>query len=210
MKLTKYQHACFAVEAAGQILVVDPGGFATDFVATDNIAVVVITHDHADHLDPNKLNVIFDKNPNAVLVSLGQIVDQFPSRQSKAVKPGDKIELGPFKLEFFGGKHALMHSTIPLIDNIGVLINDTVYYPGDSLALINKPVDVLALPVGGPWLKLSDTMDFLLTVKPLLAFPTHDAVLSSLGKSIPDNILPAVAKQVGTEYRRIDGTSIAV
>ncbi|MBC7869102.1 MBL fold metallo-hydrolase [Candidatus Saccharibacteria bacterium] len=210
MKLTKYEHACFTLETAGQVLVVDPGNFTKDFVVTDNIAVIVVTHEHADHFDPDTLMAIYDKNPNAVFVSLPGVVDKMPGHKSHAVLPGDKIEIGPFVLRFFGGKHALIHITLPLIDNLGVLINDAVYYPGDSFTLPNTPVDVLALPVGGPWLKMSETMDFLTAIKPLLVFPTHDAVLSNIGKALPDHLLPEIAKKVGAEYKRIDGLSITV
>lgn len=210
MKLTKYGHACFTVEVAGQILVVDPGNWSDDFVVTSNIAAVVITHEHTDHFDPDTLAAIFDKNPNSILVSLPAIVGMMPYHKSQAVQPGDKIEVGPFRLEFFGGKHAVIHDTIPIIDNIGVFINETVYYPGDSFALPNKPVDVLALPVGAPWLKMSETIDFLATVKPLLAFPTHDAVLSDAGKSIADGRLPTIAQKFKGEYKRVDGTAIEV
>lgn len=210
MKLTKYKHACFTVEQAGQVLVVDPGEWSEDFIASNNIAAIVITHEHADHFDPDTLATIFDKNPNSILISLPAIVDSMPNHKSQAVQPGDKIEIGPFRLEFFGGKHAVIHDTIPIIDNIGVFINETVYYPGDSFALPNKPVDVLALPVGAPWLKISETIDFLATVKPLFAFPTHDAVLSDAGKSIADGRLPTIAQQFKGEYKRIDGTTIEV
>jgi L-ascorbate metabolism protein UlaG (beta-lactamase superfamily) len=210
MQLTKYEHACFTLETAGETLVVDPGKFTTDFVVTDTIAAIVITHEHADHFDPELLEKIFKKNPNAVVVSLQSIINKLPGHKSKAVVAGDKIEIGPFRMRFYGSKHAMIHSSMPLIDNIGVFVNDTVYYPGDSFTLPNTPVDVLALPVGAPWLKMSECMDFLAAVKPLLAFPTHDAVLSVIGKSLPDHILPIVASKIGSEYKRIDGTSIIV
>lgn len=210
MKLTKYEHACFTLEMAGEVLVVDPGSYTDDFVVTDNIAAIVVTHEHDDHFDPDRLAAIYAKNPNAVFVSLPDIVDKLPGHKSHAVRPGDKVDIGPFRLKFFGDKHALIHLSLPLIDNLGVLINDTVYYPGDSFTLPNTPVDVLALPVGAPWLKLSETMDFLTAIKPLLVFPTHDAVLSDIGKALPDNLLPAIAEKVGAEYKRIDGLSITV
>jgi L-ascorbate metabolism protein UlaG (beta-lactamase superfamily) len=39
-------------------------------------------------------------------------------------------------------------------------------------------VDVLGLPTGAPWLKLSEAIDFLRVVKPRLAVPIHEAVLA--------------------------------
>lgn len=210
MKLKKYEHACFTVEDAGQVLVVDPGNLTNDFVVSNNIVAVVITHEHGDHFSPDLLAAIYDKNPNSILISLSAIIDKMPDHKSKAVKAGDKVDVGPFTLEFFGGKHALIHDSLAIIDNIGVLINESVYYPGDSFALTNRPVDVLALPSSAPWLKISESIDFLVATKPMLAFPTHDAILSDAGKQIVDRVLSKAAENHTIAYNRIDGTEINI
>ncbi|MDB5167103.1 MAG: hypothetical protein JWN26_248 [Candidatus Saccharibacteria bacterium] len=204
MKITKYEHACFTVEEDGQILVVDPGNFTTDFQVTNNIVAIVITHEHADHFDSDLLASIYDKNPDSVLISLKSVTQEMPDHKSQAVTAGDVVTVGPFDLEFFGGTHAEIHPDIPLIDNLGVLINQKLYYPGDSFALPNKPIDVLALPVSAPWLKISETIEFLIAVKPRLVFPTHDAILSPSGKGIADRLVPIFAEKLGTSYTRLD------
>jgi L-ascorbate metabolism protein UlaG (beta-lactamase superfamily) len=210
MKLTKYRHACFTLEKDGQTLVIDPGEFTQDFTPSNTIVGIVITHEHGDHFDPGMLASIYDKNPNALLISTQGVIDTMPDHLSQLAQPGQKLSVGPFALEFFGAKHAIIHDTLPIIDNFGVLINNDVYFPGDSFTLLNRPVDVLALPVSAPWLKISEVMDFFITVKPLLAFPTHDAILSDIGKELVDDRLIGVAKNLGTEYRRIDGQTIEV
>lgn len=210
MKLTKYGHACFTLEKDGQTLVVDPGSFTQDFSPSDTIVGVVITHEHGDHFDPNMLASIYDKNPNSLLISTSEVIEKMPDHHPHLAQPGQKLSVGPFTLEFFGAKHAIIHDTLPIVDNFGVLINDDVYFPGDSFTLLNRPVDVLALPVSAPWLKISEAMDFFITVKPLLAFPTHDAILSDIGKKLVDDRMTGVASDLGTEYRRIDGQTIEV
>ena len=67
MKLTKYLHACFTLEKDDQLLVVDPGIYSTDFIASENIIGVIITHEHSDHFDPDTLARIYNKNPNSTL-----------------------------------------------------------------------------------------------------------------------------------------------
>jgi L-ascorbate metabolism protein UlaG (beta-lactamase superfamily) len=210
MKITKYEHACFTVKIDNQLLVIDPGVWTTDFAVPDNVVAIVVTHEHPDHFSPDILAAIYDKNPDSILVSLDSIVEKMPDHTSHAVKPGDTYSVGPFTLEFFGGTHAIIHDSIPSIGNIGVLINKSIYYPGDSFDVPNKPVAVLALPVGAPWLKMSETMDFLMAIKPGLVFPTHDAVLSKIGKGLVDGRLSEVAGGYGGQYKRIDGTTIEV
>jgi len=152
MKLTKYEHACFTVEKDGQVLVVDPGNFTTDFIAPEGVVGVIITHEHGDHFDHEQLAAIIDKNPDAVIVAHQTIIDRIEVFQTKSVTTGDSVHIGEFSLEFFGGHHATIHPDIPPIANLGVMINELLYYPGDSFVQPEKPVDVIALPVAAPWL----------------------------------------------------------
>jgi L-ascorbate metabolism protein UlaG (beta-lactamase superfamily) len=206
MKLTKYDHACFTVEKDNQILVVDPGNFSTDYLPSNNVVAIIITHEHADHYDPEQVAAIMDKNPEAVIVGYESVTTQIEAFKTQTVGAGDKLTVGPFDLEFFGGTHALIHRSIPVISNVGVMINELLYYPGDSFALPGRAVDTLAIPAGAPWLKIGDAMDFLELIKPRLAFPTHDAVLSETGKGLADRLLGATAEKLGAEYKRLDSS----
>jgi L-ascorbate metabolism protein UlaG (beta-lactamase superfamily) len=200
MKLTKYEHACFTVEQDGQVLVVDPGNFTKSLVISDNVVGIVVTHQHADHFDPDVLAAIYDKNPDSVLVGLPSITEKMPDHKSHAVNAGDTVTIGPFKLEFFGGKHAPIHDSMDTGDNLGVLINDAIYYPGDSFTEPNKPVKLLGLPVGGPWLKLGEVIDFVQAVDAEKAFPTHDFHNSEAGQAMIAQIAGSQAKASNTVY----------
>jgi len=204
MKLTKYQHACFTVEDDGKILIVDPGNFTSDFIAPENVVAVVVTHEHPDHFDHEQLAAIIDKNPDAVIVGHEAVVSQIEVFETKAVRAGDTLTTGPFSLEFFGGEHALIYKTMPVVANLGVMVNDLLYYPGDSFTTPGKPVDTLAVPASAPWMKMSEAMDFLADIKPRFAFPTHDAILSDIGKSLSDRLLGNTATTQSTEYKRLE------
>jgi len=204
MKLTKYGHACFTVEKDDQLLVVDPGGFSTDFIAPENVVAVVITHTHGDHYDHEQLEAIVDKNPDTVIIGNEAVTSQIEAFQTRTVQPEDRLTVGEFTLEFFGGKHAVIHRSIPQITNIAIMINDLIYYPGDSFTLTHKPVDTLALPAAAPWMKTSEAIDFLTELHPRLTFPVHDAILSNEGKAIVDHLLGDNAKKNGIEYLRLE------
>lgn len=203
MKLTKYEHACFTVEDNGQVLVVDPGNLSSDFIAPEHVCAVIITHQHGDHFDPDHLADIFDKNDEVLLIGPADVVEQIEVERKQAVEAGEKLTVGPFDLEFFGGTHALIHKSMPRVQNLGVIINDLIYYPGDSLDTPGRPVDVLAIPAAAPWMKIGEAMDFLLAVHPRLAFPTHDAIASDAGKAIVDRLLTQIAQENGMEYSRL-------
>jgi hypothetical protein len=62
------------------------------------------------------------------------------------------------------------------------------------------PVEVLLVPIGAPWLKLAESIDFVRAVRPQRAHPTHDAVLSEIGQQFSDSL---VAQRSGTAYSRL-------
>lgn len=203
LHLTKYEHACFTVEKDDQVLVVDPGAYTTDFIAPDHVAGIVITHEHPDHYDTELVAAIIDKNPDAVIVAHSSLTATIEAFQTLAVEAGDTLSLGPFELEFFGGTHATISPSLPVPANLGVMVNDLLYYPGDSFTVPeDRYIDTLALPVAAPWLKLSETIEFLHAVHPHTVFPTHDAILSSAGQALADRLLQAEAEKDDTSYVR--------
>ncbi len=202
MKLTKYEHACFTLEQDGQSLVVDPGEFTTDLVVPGSVVAVIITHEHPDHLSKSWLHKIVDSNPDAVIIGHADVVSQLGEFKTQAVEANESLKIQSFKLEFFGGEHATIDPAIPTIANLGVMINNNLYYPGDSFTLPERDVAVLALPVSAPWLKISETIDFVREVKPNLVFPTHDAILSDIGKGLPDRLVPSLAGDT-IKYQRL-------
>lgn len=207
MKLTKYEHACFTLEKDGRLLVVDPGAFTTDLGSPDNVFAIVVTHEHADHFDPATLGALIAHNPNATVYAHENITKQFgDTLPHQAVSAGETVTIEPFVLEFFGGEHAVIHSSFSIVANLGVMINDSVYYPGDSFTEPGKPIKVLALPVTAPWMRISEAIDYVSKLKPNLVFPTHDGVASEFGKQLPDRMIPKFVENYGGKYQRIKGS----
>lgn len=205
MKITKYEHACFAAENEGSVIVVDPGGYTTDFEPSGNIVAIIVTHEHPDHFDPNQINNILARSPGAVVYAHPTITAKLSGVKTDSVQAGDTRVVQTFILDFTGGTHAHIFPHVEPVANLGIIINDSLYYPGDSFALPGKPVDVLALPISAPWLKASETAKFLQQVSPQTVFPTHDAILSKTGQNLLDNMLAAVAEQAGVKYERLQG-----
>lgn len=208
MELTKYEHACFAVEKDGKSIIVDPGSFTTDLSIAKNVVAVIITHAHGDHFNEEQLAEIIAKNPNALIIGPQEVTSKLGSYEARTAHAGDSFTVEGFDLDFYGGKHAVIHSSIPLMQNVGVLIDDRIYYPGDSFAMPEKSVDTLALPVAAPWLKIGDSIEFMKSVGARFTFPTHDAILSIAGKQVADTVVSSFAEVADTEYRRIDGETI--
>jgi len=200
MRITKYEHACFVVENAGKKLVVDPGSFTIPLPDNGNVAAVVITHEHGDHWTPEQLRRILDASPDAKLFGPAGVAAAAPDFDITVVTGGDTFDVAPFHLEFFGEKHAEIHSSIPIVDNVGVLINDAVFYPGDSFTLPPVGVELLAVPSSAPWLKIGEVMDYVLATKPKRSFATHEMINSVLGNGMANDRIGALTREGGGEF----------
>lgn len=210
MKVTKYEHATLLLSIGDDSLVIDPGVFLSA-VEFGNVAAIVVTHEHADHWTPDALGRILDKNPDIPIYGPAGVQAAASGFDVTVVKAGDEIEAGPFTLRFFGERHNVIHESIPVIDNVGVLVNDELYYPGDSYTVPDAEVGTLAAPVGAPWLKIGEAMDFVLEVKPKRAFYAHDMTLSAAGKKMGAERLQWATEKNGGEFHVLEvGESLDV
>lgn len=200
MNLTKHEHACLVLEKGGETVVIDPGSFTMPLSDLSGVVAVVITHQHADHWTPAQLDRIIERNPSVLLFGPAGVAAAAEGYPVTVVADGDTHEVGAFTLAFYGEKHAVIHSSIPVIDNVGVLVDNDLFYPGDSFTIPPVPVDTLAVPAGAPWLKISEAMDYLEAVTPHRAFPTHEMVLSVIGQDLSNARLGESAARAGAEY----------
>ncbi|MGI6877918.1 MBL fold metallo-hydrolase [Microbacterium sp. gxy059] len=211
MRVTKHEHALLSVRQGGETLVIDPGGFAPSLGDLGDVTAVVVTHEHPDHADPRHLTELAERFPDARMLTTTATAEAAPVPMT-VVAPGDEVSAGVFRLRFFGGAHSEIHSSIPIIDNLGVLVNDALYYPGDSYALPgDAEVALLAAPIGAPWLKIGEAMDFVLAARPRRAFGTHDATLSEIGLRMHRERLAWATEEHGGTFHPLDaGESIEV
>jgi L-ascorbate metabolism protein UlaG (beta-lactamase superfamily) len=203
MKVTKYEHATLVISSQDKQLVIDPGVFLTPPDFSDTVAVV-ITHEHADHWTDQNLRLLLEKSPDAKIYGPQGVATAASGFEVTVVKAGDVIEVEPFTLEFFGEKHAVIHESVPVPENVGVLVNDELYYAGDSYTVPGKPVGTLAAPIGAPWLKIGDSIDYVLEVKPKHAFYIHDMTLSAAGKGMASDRLKWATEQNGGDYHPLE------
>jgi L-ascorbate metabolism protein UlaG (beta-lactamase superfamily) len=211
MRITKHGHACLELEQQGQRLILDPGAYTESMAHAQNVVAIVITHQHDDHCFEAQLDPIIAANPNVQIFGTDEVRARLVPREVTAVHHGDFYEVGAFTLEFFGDMHAEIHRSIPLIQNCGVMINDSLYYPGDSFTRPDRPVEVLACPTSAPWLKIGDVMDFVDDVKPRRSFATHNALLSDFGHKLNNSRVQLVTERHGGSFTYLnDGETLEV
>ena len=211
MKITKLGHSCLLVEESGTRILLDPGVFSAVEGLT-GLSGILVTHQHFDHVEVEKLRALLAANPDATLVvdegTAEQLSDQGIS-SARTLRDGETVEIGGVEVRGFGKEHAPFHPDAPNIVNTGYLVGGRLFHPGDALTVPGFDVEVLAVPIVAPWSNIGQTVDFVRAVKPRVAFPIHDAIIIPQAQGIFDGTVQGLGPD-GTTYRRIDDEPLEV
>ncbi len=200
MKITKFGHCCLLIDTSATLsagengvrILTDPGTYSTQQNEVKNIDVVLITHEHQDHFHIDSLKAVLKNNPQAKIItnkSVGALLEK-ENIAFSIVEDGQSSDANGVLIKGHGSKHALMHSSIPVIQNTGYFIANRLFYPGDALTNPGRQIEILALPIAGPWLKLSEALDYALEMKPKTCFLVHEGEkTASWMERIPKQVL---------------------
>ncbi|MQY12819.1 hypothetical protein SRB5_29580 [Streptomyces sp. RB5] len=173
MRLIKYTHSCVRYEQpGGGVLVIDPGIWSEP-EALRGADAVLISHEHADHIDPAHLK----DHPATVYAPADA---DLPGVDFVPVTAGETFTAAGFRISAHGGRHALIYGDEPNCANLAYLV-DGVYHPGDSLHVPDAPVETLLVPLHGSWMRVSEAIDFVRAIAPERAFGIHDAQINERG-----------------------------
>lgn len=179
MKITKLGHCCLLIQEQGLHILTDPGAWTTAQNEIQNIDLILITHEHPDHLHMESLQTVLANNPQARIITnsgVGKILTQ-KNIHFELLEHGQETLFQSVRIEGYGSKHAYIYKTIPEVINTGYFISNCFFYPGDALYDPGKPVEILALPVSGTWLTLAQALDYAIRVRAKKCFPVHDGML---------------------------------
>jgi L-ascorbate metabolism protein UlaG (beta-lactamase superfamily) len=103
MQLTKLGHSCVRLSKDGGTLVIDPGIWAGPDPLTGAQAVLV-THEHADHLDADAVRGALAADGDLQLWANESVAGQFPEFGDRvhAVGHGDTFTAAGFDVHVYG------------------------------------------------------------------------------------------------------------
>ena len=186
MRLTHLGHAAVLLETGGVRVLIDPGNFSTAWHGLTDLDAVLVTHAHPDHVDPQHIGALLSANPDAaVRVEPGVLKAVDLPERAEGLAADGVLDLGGLRVAAVGGLHAVIHRDIPRIGNVGLVVSaegePTFLHPGDSLDAVPAGVDVVAVPMMGPWAAMKEQIDFLRSLDAAQGFGVHEGLLSDRG-----------------------------
>jgi len=190
------------VETKGLRILTDPGAYSVLPTDIRNIDIVLITHDHQDHVHAESLQELLKNNPNAEVITNSEVGKKLEelSIGYKKLEGRESETIKEVLLEAFDCKHEEIYGDFGRVQNTGYFIDNKLFYPGDSFFNPGKHVDTLALPVAGPWCTIHDAVDYALDVKPKKAFPVHDGMLLPDRRGITRKLPEKMLSENGIEF----------
>lgn len=211
MLLTKFTHACVRLEKDGTVIVLDPGNFSEVEEAVAGASAILITHEHADHFDRARIAAALRAEPSLEIHAPAGVAAQLRDElgtddgaRVHVVEPEQRYTIAGFGVRTFGGQHALIHPHIPVVKNIGYLIEERLYHPGDSFIVPHGvAVQTLLVPVHAPWSKTAEVIDFVTSVRAPRAHQIHDALLNETGLAMVEGHVSRLGKNYGTDFEHL-------
>lgn len=181
MRITKYGHSCLHIVDEQASILTDPGVFSGPFEQLTGLTAILVTHNHPDHVDPERLTTVLAANPDARLYADPDSATALAGLgiEATAVQTGDVLEDLGTQVQAWVVDHAIVYGDLPGITNACYLVGDRLFLPGDSFTLPGRDVDILAVPVSAPWMAVKEAIDYLHEVAPGIAVPIHEKVLAN-------------------------------
>jgi L-ascorbate metabolism protein UlaG (beta-lactamase superfamily) len=149
--------------------------------AFDGTRSVVITHSHPDHMDPDLIRKIVDRN-QALVYANEEIVGKLKEKGVAATEFGSGTRrIGSFELKAIPAPHeAILSLTLPA--NTAYIVNDRLLHPGDSYSgelRKFRGLPLFALPITAPWTTEVGTAAFADDLAPKRILPIHDGYVKA-------------------------------
>lgn len=189
MKLTKFAQSTIRLENnAGGSLLFDPGSYNVEPGLLDRsdalvCDVLVITHKHADHFDPNVLKHVTAKEGKPLtlcgadmaplLAELG-----FPTR---LITPGQTQQICGFTITVTKAVHIVRGEDVPVFGTIIEADGKRIYHSSDTQFRnpeelgVSGMIDAALLPFSGREVVMTEdeAIEFVRLLKPELLIPVH-------------------------------------
>ncbi|MBI2583897.1 MAG: MBL fold metallo-hydrolase [Candidatus Aenigmarchaeota archaeon] len=180
MKITKIYHSCILLEENDAKILIDPGHWVfehTDAKPSDfsDVNAVLITHEHPDHFYPEALDEI--RSSGARIITNKSLAPKIREKGMKAdmLNPGEVTDVSGISVKAADCPHGIL--PVPVPENVGFVIQDKIFHPGDCTTIRGIQCDILITPCAAPWMRTIEGVKFAKSVRPKIAIPVHEGFM---------------------------------
>ena len=203
-EITFIGHGSLMIVYQGKVLYVDPFSKLTDYSVMPKADIILITHEHGDHLDLKAVQPI--RKDNTQIYYTEKCAASLPG--GKVMRNGDTQLYGPYKIEAVpaynlvnGPEEGMLYHPKGQGNGYILTLGDKrIYIAGDTentpemKAL--KNIDIAFLPMNLPYTMTPEMVaDAVKAFKPKILYPYH------FGETDPQKLLDLLKDQKGTEIR---------
>ena len=180
MKVKWLGHASFVINANGKKVYIDP--YVGDY--SEKADFVLITHEHGDHCDLEKLSMI--RGPDTVILTSVACADKLPKNNIQKMSPGEVRKFGnlevhaveAYNIRRFRSPGVPYH---PKGTQVGFIVEaegKRVYHAGDSDYIPSMKnlgdITLALLPImGRATMDLDEAVEAALGIQPKIVMPMH-------------------------------------
>lgn len=204
LKMTFIGHGTLMFEFGGKIIHIDPVGRYADYSQMPKADLVLITHDHGDHLDPEVLSMIYKEETKVVLAE--KCLEKFD--RGIVMHNGDEKEVIGIKIKAvpaYNIKHMRSENNPyhPKGEGNGYILelgDKRVYIAGDTenipeMKSLND-IDIAFLPMNIPYTMTPEMVaDASKSFMPQILYPYH------YGDTDPQKLVELLKKVEEIEVR---------
>lgn len=204
LRITFIGHGTLMFQFDGKVIHVDPVGNYADYSKLPKADIVLVTHEHGDHLDPASIAKIATEKTSIVLTQ----ICREKLGKGEVMKNGDVREVLGLKIEAVPA-YNIVHERSPgkpyhpKGDGNGYVVtfgDRRVYVAGDTENIPEmadlKDIDVAFLPMNLPYTMTPDmAADAAKTVRPEILYPYH------YGKTDTSELMALLKDTDGIEVR---------
>lgn len=193
--------SCVLVKTDSDATLFDPGfhTYQSGEIELDSIgdvSRVFITHEHADHVNPEFVSWLIDRRADLSVYSNDAVAELLGGHGIDVhIEVPDDVTV-----------EDVLHGRIPngaTPPNRAFTINGLFTHPGDSRDP-ESSAPVLALPLLVPWDSATGAVDFARRLGPAHVVPIHDFYMSEQGRAWIRNMVGGVLAEEGIELVDVD------
>ena len=204
LRITFIGHASLLFEIGGKAIFIDPVGQYGDFSGLPKADLILVAHEHGDHLDPKTIALLSTGQTKVVLTALCAAQGQ----KGTAMKNGDQTTVEGIRIEAVPA-YNLVHMRSPgkpfhpKGDGNGYVLafgDKRVYVAGDTENIPEMKnlgrIDVAFLPMNLPYTMTPEMVaDAARMIRPAILYPYHTTDTDT------SKLLPLLKEEKGIEVR---------